>query len=191
MRMFAAVTPPTPVREELVTRVAALRALPGADALRWTDPAGWHCTVAFFGSVDVDRLPELGRRLARLAARQRAFTLRLDGGGRFGDRALWAGLDGEVVRLGQLAEGVRAVGGRAGTPADVAHRYRPHLTLARARGSAPTPGALSPYVEELRAFHGQPWTVDRLVLLRSHPPRPGVPGEQPRYEEWDAWPLGG
>lgn len=143
-RMFAAVTPPPPVRDELRTRVEELRVLPGADTLRWSDPAGWHCTVAFFGAVDTERLPELCRRLARVAARQQPLTIRLEGAGRFGDRVLWVGFDGELRRLRRLADGSRAAGRRAGVPSDTSHRYRPHLTLARVPGASSPPGTLTP-----------------------------------------------
>lgn len=188
VRMFAAVALPGAVRAQLRARTAALYAdLPDAERLRWSDPEGWHCTLAFYGPVATDTVPELCRRLARAAARRKSFTLRLEGGGRFGDRVLWAGFDGDLQALSQLAGGARAAGRRAGTPADESQRFRPHLTLARGKAGVP----LGPYVERLSEFRGQPWQVAELVLLRSHLPRPGVVGERPRYERWDAWPLAG
>jgi 2'-5' RNA ligase len=69
MRLFAAVLPPAPVLAELAAAVARLRALPDADLLRWADAAGWHLTLAFYGEVAEDLLPELRARLARAAGR--------------------------------------------------------------------------------------------------------------------------
>lgn len=186
--MFAALALPAAVHEELRARTDAVYAdLPDAERLRWSDPAGWHCTLAFYGPVAADRVPELCRRLARVAARREPFTLRLEGGGRFGDRVLWAGFEGDLEALGNLAGGARAAGRKAGAPADESLPFRPHVTLARGKAGVP----LAPYVEGLRELRGQPWQVGELVLLRSHLPRPGVVGAQPRYERWDAWPLAG
>ncbi|BFO22514.1 hypothetical protein SHKM778_89020 [Streptomyces sp. KM77-8] len=57
--------------------------------------ADWHFTLAFYGEVDDDVVPELTERLGRAAARTGAFRLAVRGGGRFGrGRALWAGAEG-------------------------------------------------------------------------------------------------
>ena len=102
MRLFAAVLPPQDVAEELAAVVAELRKLPGAQGLRWTGVPGWHFTLAFYGEVDDDVVPELSERLERAARRTPAFPLAVRGGGQFGHgRALWAGASGElpVLRL--------------------------------------------------------------------------------------------
>ncbi|EYT79135.1 2'-5' RNA ligase, partial [Streptomyces sp. Tu 6176] len=71
MRLFAAVLPPPDVLDALADEVAALRALPGADRLRWTGRAGWHLTLAFYGEVAEETVPELEARLAKAAHRTR------------------------------------------------------------------------------------------------------------------------
>ncbi|MPY64947.1 2'-5' RNA ligase family protein, partial [Streptomyces spongiae] len=92
MRLFAAVLPPADVVDELGHAVGALQALPGADRLRWTGRPGWHFTLAFYGEVDEDLVPELSERLERVARRTGPFPLAVRGGGQFGrGRALWAG----------------------------------------------------------------------------------------------------
>ena len=189
VRVFAAVTPPRDVREELRTWLGPLHAAAGADQLRWSDPAGWHCTLAFYGAVPYHRLTDLIARLRRAAARRSPLELRISGGGRFGDRVLWAGFTGDRPALARLADGARAAGRKAGAPADAAHGFNPHLTLARGgqRGEIP----LVPYVERLRDFGGSTWRVREVVLIQSQPPRSGVPGERPRYEELAVCPLGG
>ncbi|MBN0045008.1 RNA 2',3'-cyclic phosphodiesterase [Streptomyces actuosus] len=188
MRLFAAVLPPTAAVEELAAAVAGLRQLPGADALRWTGRPGWHLTLAFYGEVDVDVVSELSARLERAAHRTGPFPLALTGGGQFGHgRALWTGADGDLAALRLLASRSESAARRAGLGREEHRRYKAHLTLARSR----TAVDVRSYVEVLREFSGSSWTVRDLALVRSHPPRSGTPGEQPRYEAVARWPLGG
>ncbi|MFF7728470.1 RNA 2',3'-cyclic phosphodiesterase [Streptomyces sp. NPDC008001] len=187
MRLFAAVVPPEAAAAELAAATAPLRELPDAERLRWTGPAGWHFTLAFLGEVDAGLLPELTERLGRAAHRHPPHELRFAGGGRFGDRVLWVGADGERTILRDLARSAAAGARRAGAAVDTTHDFHPHLTLARAAG----PVHLRPYAERLADFSGTPWTVRQLQLMRSRLPGGGVPGERPRYETVAAWELGG
>ncbi|MFF1546994.1 RNA 2',3'-cyclic phosphodiesterase [Streptomyces sp. NPDC058291] len=187
MRLFAAVLPPDAIADELAERAAPLRALPGADALRWTDRPGWHFTLAFYGEVDDGVVPGLSERLERAAHRSAPFELALGGGGEFGHgRALWAGAARDVPALRLLADRAEAAGRRAGVEMGRHRRYQAHLTLARSRAAVD----VRPYVEALESFEGRTWTVGELVLVRSRLPRSGVPGEQPRYEPVGRWALG-
>ncbi|MEH0419646.1 RNA 2',3'-cyclic phosphodiesterase [Streptomyces sp. B21-083] len=187
VRLFAAVLPPEDVAEQLAVAVAGLRGLPGADGLRWTGAPGWHFTLAFYGEVDEDVVPELSERLERAAHRTDAFTLSVCGGGQFGHgRALWAGAAGEVNVLRLLADRAEAAGRKAGVDMGEHRRYQAHLTVARSREAF----EVRPYVETLDAFTSRTWTVDDLALVRSDLPKSGVPGEQPRYEVVARWSLG-
>ncbi|MER5312229.1 RNA 2',3'-cyclic phosphodiesterase [Streptomyces sp. NPDC002773] len=189
MRLFAAVLPPPAQLDELGHVVDRLHRLPGADRLRWTSRAGRHLTLAFMGEVGEELLPELRVRLARAAHRTPPFPLRLHGGGHFGRRTLWTGAAGGLDELRLLAERADAAARRAGVPMDEHRRYQAHVTLARAR-----PGEdvdLHPFLDELGAFEGTRWQVGELALVRSNLPVSGVPGEQPRYERVDGWPLEG
>jgi 2'-5' RNA ligase len=188
VRLFVAVLPPAAAAAELAEAVGPLRRLPDASALRWTAPEGWHFTLAFLGEVADAVRPELDERLGRAALRHGPYELRMSGGGRFGDRALWAGAEGELAGLARLADSVRAAARRAGAPPDDEHGFRPHLTLARTpRGAAVR---LRPFADGLAGFHGSAWTVDTLCLVSSALPRSGTPGEQPHYTTVAAWPLG-
>ncbi|MFD7664809.1 RNA 2',3'-cyclic phosphodiesterase [Streptomyces sp. NPDC059788] len=187
MRLFAAVLPPEAAVDELDARVRRLRALPGADRLRWTGRAGWHFTLAFYGEVPDTTLPGLHERLARAARRHEPFPLRLKGGGRFADRVVWAGAEGGLPAMRKLADSAAAAARRAGVEVSGHRQYTPHLTVARNRAAALDTG---PFVDGLAGFEGGAWTVRELALVRSRLPDSGVAGEQPRYETVAAWPLG-
>ncbi|MFG3659278.1 RNA 2',3'-cyclic phosphodiesterase [Streptomyces sp. NPDC047706] len=188
MRLFAAVLPPEDVARELASEVTALQGLPGADGLRWTGRPGWHFTLAFYGEVAEDVVPELSARLERAAQRTPEFELAVRGGGQFGQgRALWAGAEGDLATLRLLAERAEAAARKAGVEMGEHRRYKAHLTLARSRDAR----NVRPYLDALAGFTSRTWTVAELALVRSHLPRSGVPGEQPRYEAVARWPLGG
>ncbi|MCK7627540.1 RNA 2',3'-cyclic phosphodiesterase [Streptomyces sp. RS10V-4] len=188
MRLFAAVLPPAHPLGQLAERMGRLRELPDADRLRWTGPDDWHFTLAFYGEVPEEALPELQERLGRAAHRCAAYELRIAGGGRFGDRVVWAGADGDRPAMRRLADAAEAAGRRAGLPMGEHRPYTPHLTLARKRTGRLD---LVPYAAALAGFSGSAWTVTELALMRSHPPAPGVPGSRPRYEPLARWRLEG
>ncbi|WP_069108800.1 RNA 2',3'-cyclic phosphodiesterase [Jiangella alba] len=173
MRLFAAIDP----SPDAVARLAAVADGVRDDVLRWSDPAGWHLTLAFYGEVGADQVDELTQRLTRVARRHPATRARIAGAGRFGRTVLWAGIDGDGAALRALAGSASAAGRRTGVGTDDRQRFRPHVTLARARGRD---GAdLRPYVARLESYTGPWWDADAVTLFRS---RPGGPGHGPRYE---------
>ncbi|WP_459247133.1 RNA 2',3'-cyclic phosphodiesterase [Streptomyces youssoufiensis] len=187
MRLFAAVLPPEAATAELAAAVAPLHDLPGADRLTWTARANWHFTLAFYGEVDPDTLPELYTRLGRAAHRNGDFQLRFQGAGTFGGRALWAGASGGLPPMRRLADSASAAARRAGIDMTEHRAYTPHLTLARDRTGA---ADLPRYAAALADFEGHPWRAAHLTLVRSNLPTQGIPGAQPRYETLTSWPLG-
>ncbi|MEU6660516.1 RNA 2',3'-cyclic phosphodiesterase [Streptomyces sp. NPDC046821] len=185
MRLFAAVLPPDGALDELGRAVDQLRDLEGAGRLRWSGRPGWHFTLAFYGEVPEETVPELSRRLERAAARTAPFPLALRGGGHFGSRALWVGAAGDIATMRRLAERSEAAARKAGLETEEHRHYRAHLTVARGDGTV----GLRPFTEALDEFTGQEWTVGELALVRSRLPRSGVRGERPRYEKVGGWPL--
>ncbi|WP_457030367.1 RNA 2',3'-cyclic phosphodiesterase [Kitasatospora sp. P5_F3] len=174
MRLFVAVNPPVVAVQELADAVAPLRELPGAERLRWSGVDGWHLTLAFLGELPVTELPALTGLLARVAEEHGAHRLRLAGGGCFGDRVLWAGVDGEVWALRRLAEAVREGVGELGVETDQ-FGFHPHLTLARAGSSQgrrraarrTDAGDLQSLAGALDGFRGREWRAGELCLMRS------------------------
>jgi len=161
MRMFVAVRPPEPVLDELAAALEPLRAT-APDGLRWSPPAQWHLTLCFLADVPDERVPKLTERLRRATAGVAPMELRLAGGGRFGDRTLWAGTAGDLAGLRKLASVVRRAARHCGL--DVERRpYRPHLTLARAS----RPVGLAPTAAALYGFTGATWRAECAELVHS------------------------
>ena len=184
MRLFVAIAPPSAVLDELDALVEPLRAR--RLDLRWTSREAWHVTLVFLGQVDEAVAAKLLPRLERAARRHHQVRLTFAGAGAFPSAAranvLWSGLSGDRGALARLAESVAAGASRAGTPPpDKGRRFQPHLTLARCRMPADVTGL----VATLDGYQGQPWTADRLHLVRS---RLGAT-EHPRYTSLASWPL--
>ena len=179
--MFVAVIPPP-------AEVAALDAAIGDRdvELRWVPTHQWHVTLVFCGEVAESAVPELSERLARAASRTPQLSLRFDSAGTFPAqarraRALWAGLDGDVVTLTRLAERCSAAARRTGITVEE-RNFRPHLTLARARrGSAD----VTDHVQRLSTYAGRPWPVRAIRLVHS------TLGSVVRHESLAELPLGG
>ena len=185
MRLFVAIAPPPAVLDELDVLAAPLRT--ARHDLRWTSREAWHVTLAFLGQVDEPIAARLLPRLERAARRHRVFRLAFSGAGAFPVPAranvVWSGLSGDRGALARLAQSVAAGASRAGAPPpDQGRRFQPHLTLARCR----MPADATELVAALADFHGQPWTADRIHLVRS---RLGTT-QQPRYATLASWPLG-
>jgi 2'-5' RNA ligase len=166
--LFVALVPPAAALAPLVDAVAGLRERePG---LGWVAPHRWHVTLCFLGPVELDE--QLTVRLARVAARHRPVPARVAGGGRFGNRVLWARLEAD---LRPLATGVQRAALKAGYAVED-RPFRAHLTLARGRRKAD----LRPLAAALAEVSGPSWVADEIVLMR---------GGQPDYRRLHAWPL--
>lgn len=185
MRLFVAITPAPAALAELEAAVGPWRARwPG---LRWTRSGTWHVTLAFLGEVEPARLGALSARLERAAGRHAAQRVRLGPVAAVPSvlraRLLWAQVSGDRIAmqgLTALAASVAAGARRAGAPSpDEGRKYRPHLTLARARPWTD----LSQLVEALSQFGGTGWEASAVELIES------LPGSAPRYRTVESWPL--
>jgi 2'-5' RNA ligase len=183
MRLFAAVYPP---EVELTALDSAVTAAGAADGrLRLVPLDQRHVTVAFFGNVDEQLLPELTDRLGRAAKRTTAMSLQIQGIGTFPKqsvraRVLWAGLAGDVNELSRLAERCTAAARRTGISMED-RAFRPHLTIGRSRHD---PVDARPIVDELHDYAGNSWPVTDLKLMLSKL------GPKVTHQVLQAWPLG-
>ncbi|HEX5578086.1 MAG TPA: RNA 2',3'-cyclic phosphodiesterase, partial [Candidatus Limnocylindria bacterium] len=112
-RCFVAVPLPGELREDLRTWMTTVRRDGSLDAdWRWTDPDGWHLTLAFLGATPADAVPAIVDRLAAVAGESEDFAVAAGGIGAFPGRnrarVLWYGVRDEERRLAELAQRVRA-----------------------------------------------------------------------------------
>lgn len=185
MRLFAAVTPPPEVLEDLAQHLEPRREA-GGD-VRWTDPDQWHVTLSFMAEAPERVLDDLVERLTRTAARHQPFELALLGAGAFPNpyaaRVLWAGVADPDGGLGPLAHGIRNACNKAGATPEGA-KFHPHLTLGRFR----RPTEATKWIRALDAYESPVWRARSVSLIESHL------GEgrrnRPRYEVLAELPLG-
>ena len=160
-RCFVGVPLSDEIREPLRRRVDAWRS--ELDA-RWTDPAGWHCSLHFIGDVDASRVGALGTALADAVGSRPRFTVHTGGLGAFPSasraRVLYYGIEDADGRLRQLAAAAAAVRSAGGNRADPS--FRAHVTLARLR----RPASVEAWLEGRRAPAGR-LDVAEACLMRS------------------------
>jgi 2'-5' RNA ligase len=142
LRLFFALPAPPEVRARAAQVQAALQGRRAA----LPSPDGMHLTLAFLGSQDSARVPDL-LDLAAAAAEGRApFALETAGLGGFprlsAPRVLYLAFR-EQPALDRLAQALRAQLAQGGIAFD-AKPFRPHLTLARMKEPVDLPGLREP-----------------------------------------------
>jgi 2'-5' RNA ligase len=126
MRLFVALSIPDDVAASLMLPQGGV---PGA---RWQSREQLHLTLRFVGEVDGRDARALDAALAGIDAP--AFEMQLHSVGQFGNRqpdSLWAATRANDL-LTHLQRKVDSAIRRVGVPAD-AHKFTPHVTLARLR----------------------------------------------------------
>ena len=160
LRLFVALTIPEEVKERTAPMLSGLR-----DS-RWVSPENLHITLRFIGEVDEATAQDIDAELADV--RGRPIEIELSGADVFESRgrvrAVWTRVLG-VEPLTQLQGRVENAVRRAGLDPD-AHKYTPHVTLARLK-NVPI-HEVAPYLAYHGAFRAGPFTSDHFVLFRSH-----------------------
>jgi len=126
MRLFVALSIPGAVAQSLMLIQGGV---PGA---RWQGREQLHMTLRFIGEVDGREAAMLDDALADILAP--AFSLQLHGVGQFGNKqphTLWVSARKNEA-LDHLQRKVDSAIRRVGQPQD-AHKFTPHVTLARLR----------------------------------------------------------
>ena len=128
MRLFIAV----PLPDDIAAAASAI--LPGLPGVRRVRPDHMHVTLAFLGSVDTSRLPDVYGALRSGSRGVPPFDASLGGLGRFPDggapRIVWLGFTRGAAELIRLADGVRRSLTERAVSFD-AKPFRAHVTLAR------------------------------------------------------------
>jgi len=187
MRLFLAIHP----RAEEVARLQELqmtvrRALESRlprveEQMRWTRPGQFHLTIEFLGEVEPSLLEQLRTEFAAAARMAESVRVVIDGLGAFPvyrpPQVLWFRVRREAG-LGELQRLTRLLLVERGFSFETAQF--PHLTAGRLR-------KVRMGGDEIRIFGGMldrfceewadgvvEWTVDRMMLMESHPARGGV-----------------
>jgi RNA 2',3'-cyclic 3'-phosphodiesterase len=169
VRLFIAVMPSEAAVEHLDDEVGRLRRLRRIDAdVRWVPSYQWHITLVFLGEVEPDVADELVPVLDDVMAHCPRPTLQLSGVGTFGSKVLFAGVVDPATGFGshaleELAVRTREVVASRGLAVE-SREFRPHLTLARARGGR---GSFAQVEKGLLPYQGPAWEVRDVVLVQS------------------------
>lgn len=176
-RCFVAVPIGDALRDALAAATSAWSSELQASDLRWTDPAGWHVTLAFLGDVEARQVQAIAARLPALVSSQLSIELIPEG------LVAWPRQDEARMAWCRFRpeSGLGEVHNRVAGALGVTERrrFRPHVTLARVRGGRSTRLTGPPAVR-------LPVTAaERVVLFRSHLDPAGT-----TYEPLATVPLG-
>ncbi|MFX3623105.1 MAG: RNA 2',3'-cyclic phosphodiesterase [Ectobacillus sp.] len=138
----------------------------------WVHQEDYHITLAFLGSVSLDKLSLLQTELKHLAVPN--ISLALQGLHTFGSprqpRVLWAGVTAEP-QLYTLQQDVKRICENVGFSLEK-RPYKPHITLARRwRGEEPFKGA------DTQAWDGMEFLVEKVALYETQL------NQVPKYKE--------
>ncbi len=194
MRAFVAITLSEPLRATLAAvRPAVLDADPSWADRRWVSDENLHVTVHFIGELPredagalirdletaVGALPPFDMRLHRIRAVPRPTRARM----------LWVAVEADAGAASALEQAVRSTCApyeARGTATSPARRYRPHVTLCRARKDGPIrPEALSAADTVFLTSSDVRMSVPCVTLYSSV-----LSGHGPTYEEVARIPLG-
>ena len=166
LRLFAAIEIPEPHR----LRLDGVRSpLPGA---KWVEPADMHITLRYAGDIDNRRADDFAGFLAGIEVQP--FDVVISEVAAFGGRdprVIYAGVEADepIEALHRATE--RAA--RAAGLEPEARSFKPHVTLARLKGTRPE--AIAPFLGSRAALKLPPFTVERFVLFSARPNVGGGP----------------
>lgn len=181
MRLFVAVEVPREVKRAVGEAIEPWR--PAFPDLLWVLPKSWHVTLTFLGPTAPRLLGWIEETVGAIASSHAPVEARIAGLGAFPSagraRVLWAGMQDPSSRLATLVEDLEA--GLSNELHVEVRRFQPHLTLARSKAPLKLPASFAGTPCE-----PQPFTIDHVVLYRSHLRRPA-----PRYEPLRTFSLEG
>ena len=166
LRLFAAIEIPQTHRLRLSLETAPL---PGA---KWVEPEDMHLTLRFAGDIDNRVASDFADYLAGIDIAP--FPVRITGLASFGGReprTIHAEVDGGD-RLDALYRATDRAARSAGIAAEP-RAYKPHITLARLRGT--TPEFVARHLGTRALLDLPPFTVDHFALLSARPKVGGGP----------------
>jgi 2'-5' RNA ligase len=171
IRSFVAISPPAQAKERLEDAVRKWTRRIGTQGVKWVNPANFHMTLEFLGSVRHSAVDDLRARLRGFLSRTPVVECALSGAGCFPDPArpkvMWIGLTGDLAKLDELRAAVEEATKGYGEPRDE-KPFHPHLTVARFDWlSREQIGFIRRACENKEETDFGPWRVDRVDLMRS------------------------
>jgi 2'-5' RNA ligase len=153
---------------ELLRMFSSLKAVLGAEIIKWVDPANIHLTLAFLGDTEEKRIKILSGMLKERCTGFGEFDFELAGTGVFKNymdpRVIWTGIRsaGKLSILNNLiSEGLKLNG------FEIEDRvFRPHLTLGRLKSVRDTEN-LKSVLERYRDSQFQIVHVTEVILFES------------------------
>jgi 2'-5' RNA ligase len=153
---------------------------------RWIAREQWHLTLKFLGHVDEDRLEEMTKVAAKVAAGTEPIETGLTDIGAFPNvrraRVIWLGIDNPDNKLTLLDDELERRYAKRGFRKE-SRMYHPHLTVARLRSPQPIGEVVESVDTSL--LRDASFKVDEMVLYRSHLSPKGA-----RYEALQRFRLG-
>jgi len=171
IRCFLAAELPEPVLDDLASLRARLEK--SGVVARWAAREALHLTIKFFGETDEFLFQELIDAFASPLGIECSANLGVRGLGAFPDlkrpRVLWAGLEGDVSILAKTAMQVEQRSEALGLPRET-RPFKPHLTLARAKGGRSGGGVikgLGGAMKKEADYEGPKFEINELILFES------------------------
>ena len=132
IRTFVAIDLPEEIKADLASVIADLSKK--NDRVRWVKPAGMHITLKFLGDIPEQTGGPLSVELNAVSRDFSPLGLAVEGLGVFPNlrrpRVVWAGLSGEIERLGQLASRVDKACALFGVKPEK-RPFQAHITIGR------------------------------------------------------------
>lgn len=153
---------------ELLRMFSSLKAILGAENIKWVDPANLHLTLAFLGDTDEKKIAVLKSMLSDTCTGFGEFDFNLNGTGIFKNfrdpRVLWVGIRSaeRLIQLNKIiAEGLKFIGFETEE-----RQFNPHLTLGRIKSVKDTEN-LKILLENYRDVQFQTVHINDVILFES------------------------
>ena len=167
-RVFCAVELPQDVRARLQEHIARLRKEVPDAAASWSRVENIHLTLKFFGSVTLDRIPQISAAATRTTEQFSKFQIEVGVTGVFPRpsraQVLWIGVNDISGQLSALQKQFEAECAAEGFEKED-RAYKPHLTIARLRKPESARRLASTHLQI--TFEPIALTLNELILFRS------------------------
>jgi 2'-5' RNA ligase len=172
MRLFIAMPLPEKIEELLAEIIFDLKQI--RSKVKWVTPKNIHLTLKFLGDTDEKKIPEIIEAIKKIGSDYKMVISEINKLGAFPNlrrpRVIWAGLDGSIDILAEIAGKIENEMEKAGFEKEN-RPFKSHLTLGRVKdnfGIADLTQAIEKY-----DFAPEQVVFDRIVLFKSTLTRQG------------------